>query len=448
MDINISLEKNNCIEVSYHDFYRDIFPIGSFEEKGVYETGKYNGIIVEVTDEKKANGQVKVLRHTLTDDFKKLDEITTRKNFCLMSPMSYAGKSRRSEYARFIYAIAIDLDGVVSEKNLEVLFKQIDSAEYFLENEVYWGLPAPSYFVSSGTGLHLYYLLEKPVPLFRNVSEQLETLKRRLTWQAWTQGASELYDNIQYESLFQGFRVVGTATKSGDITRAFKYGKGLKYTIEELNRHVPEEYRVKSIAYKSDLTLKQAKEKYPEWYQKRIVEGQPKGTWQCNRAVYDWWIRKIRGGATQGHRYWCILTLAAYAKKCGIEYDELVEDSVGLIDFLNSKGDDFTIDDVMKALEAYNDSYITYPINTIVARTDISIEKNKRNGRNQKEHMAVMRAIQQVVNPDWRENSPHSGRNSKKDIVEEWQKNNPEGKKIDCSRETGLHINTVYKWWE
>ena len=27
----------------------------------------------------------------------------------------------------------------------------------------------------------------------------------------------------------------------------------------------------------------------------------------------------------------------------------------------------------MKALEAYNDSYITYPIDTIVARTDTNI---------------------------------------------------------------------------
>ena len=37
------------------------------------------------------------------------------------------------------------------------------------------------------------------------------------------------------------------------------------------------EYRVKNIVYKSDLTLSDAKEKYPEWYQKRIVDKQKKG---------------------------------------------------------------------------------------------------------------------------------------------------------------------------
>ena len=452
MDITSYLFNKGLYEVSYKNFYRDLFPVGSFEKKGVYENGKYNGIIVEVTKEKKSDGKPRILRHTLTDDLDKLDEVTGRKNFCLISPISYIGKQRKSANARFIYAIAIDLDGIENENNLEILFKQIESADYLLENEVYWGLPAPSYLVSSGTGLHLYYVLEKPIPLFRNISEQLEILKRRLTWQAWTQGASELHNNIQYESLFQGFRIVGTVTKTGDITRAFKFGDCKKYTIEELNRNVPSEYQVKSIVYKSDLTLSDAKEKYPEWYEKRVINKQPKGSWTCKRDLYDWWIRKIYEGATQGHRYWCIMTLATYAKKCGVSYDELVKDSVQLIDFLNDKGDEFTLDDVMKALEAYNDDYITYPIDTIVARTDIHIKKNKRNGRKQTLHLKLARANRDILQTDkgienWYDNSPHSGRKPKKDIVLEWRKNNPNGKKIECHKETGLSRVTIDKWW-
>lgn len=443
MDITSCLFNKGLSEVSYRDFYRDIFPVGSFEKKGVYENGKYNGIIVEVTKEKKSDGKPRILRHTLTDDLDKLDEVAGRNNFCLMSPISYIGKQRKSANARFIYAIAIDLDGIVSRKNLEVLFKQIRNVDYFVENNVYFGLPAPSYFVSSGTGLHLYYVFKKPIPLFQNIVEQLEKLKRRLTWQAWTQGASMLHDNIQYESLFQGFRIVGTVTKNGNITRAFKSGDVKKYTIEELNETVPDDYKAKDIVYKSNLTLKEAKEMYPDWYQARIIEKKKKGTWVCHRGLYDWWIRRIYEGATQGHRYWCIMTLATYAKKCGVSYDELVKDSVQLIDFLNEKGDEFTLDDVMKALEAYNDDYITYPIDTIVARTDIHIEKNKRNGRSQEEHLKRARAVQEIDYPagEWR------GRMRKDNIVLEWRKKNPNGKKIDCSRDTGLHINTVYKWW-
>ena len=35
-------------EVHYMDFYRDIFPEGSFEERGEYEDGKYNGIAIAI----------------------------------------------------------------------------------------------------------------------------------------------------------------------------------------------------------------------------------------------------------------------------------------------------------------------------------------------------------------------------------------------------------------
>lgn len=449
MDINAYLYGRGLDEVSYYDFYRDIFPEGSFEEKGHYEKGKYNAIIVEITDEVKADGKAKILRHTLTDELDKLNDVAGRDNFCLMSPISYAGKSRKSSFARFMYAIAIDLDGVVSEKNLDVLFEQIERNEAMLKREIYWGLPAPTYFVSSGTGLHLYYVLEKPIALFKNVVEQLEVLKRRLTWQAWTQGASALQDNIQYESLFQGFRMVGTSTKAGGITRAFRYGFGKKYTLEELNRNVPVAYRVNSIVYKSELTLEKSKEKYPEWYQKRIVQQQPRGTWLCKRDLYDWWVRQIYDGAVQGHRYWCVLTLATYAKKCGIEYDELVADGLGLVDFLNSRGDKFTTEDVMKAMEAYNDEYITYPIDTITARTGIAIKKNKRNGRKREAHIQMVNATRKFRRDVLGEAEyKNNGRPDKAEIVLEWQRLHPEGRKADCVRDTGLDKKTVYKWWK
>ena len=46
-DIVAALE-SQFDEVHYLDFYRDIFPEGSFEERGVYEDGKYNGIAVTI----------------------------------------------------------------------------------------------------------------------------------------------------------------------------------------------------------------------------------------------------------------------------------------------------------------------------------------------------------------------------------------------------------------
>lgn len=429
-------------EVSYMDFYRSIFPVGSFEEKGVYVDGKYNGIAVSIR-----KGEKTAKRMTVTDDLEAIDDMAESDDFCLMSPISYAGKSRKSENARFMYALAIDLDGIETIKQWDFFMEQIERGHEMLA--FVWGIPRPTYLVSSGSGVHIYYVFEKPVPLFRNIVKQLEVLKRRLTWQAWTQGASSLHDKVQYESLFQGFRVVGTITKDGGRCRAFSVGE--KVTIEYLNKFVPEQFRAEDFVYKSELRLEDAKKKYPEWYQRRVIEKRPKNTWTCKRALYDWWIRTLKGGADQGHRYWCIMTLATYAQKCGVPRETLENDAYGLIPFMNTRGDEFTEDDVLHALEAYTDSYITYPIDTIVVRTGIEIAKNKRNGRKQKDHLKRARAVQAVDYPDgtWRNKIGRPvGSGTAKDKVAAWRELHPEGKKIDCHRDTGLSRVTIDKWWD
>lgn len=438
LDISEALE-NIYDEVDYEEFYKDLFPAGSFEKKGIYEKGKYNGIAVSIK-----KGEKKAKRYTVTDEHDAINEMAASNEFCLMSPISYAGKSRKSENARFLYAITIDLDGIETLENLQVLMNQYEKGDYFADNHVYWGLPTPTYLVSSGTGIHIYYVFNTPVPLFKNIVKQLEVTKKRLTWQAWTQGASALSENIQYESLFQGFRVVGTITKTGGRCRAFKVGK--KVDIEYVNRYIPEEYRTKEFTYKSELRLKKAKKLYPEWYQARIIEKRPCNTWVCSKDLYNWWIRKIKDGAEQGHRFWCIMTLATYAKKCGVSKETLEKDAYGLIPLMNTRGDEFTEDDVLKALEAFNDSYITYPIHAIEARTAIHIPRNKRNGRKQAVHVKYMNN-QRAFKVEMGE-CTNGGRPDKAKIVKEWRKSHPSGRKADCIRETGLSKPTVYKWWD
>ena len=443
MDLNSIIDVSSLLEqsyreVNYKDFYRDIFPLGSLGEKGVYEVGKYNAIARSIKV-----GDSKTKRYIVTDDLDVLDELVKCDDFCIIRPISFIGKSAKSSNARFMYAMAIDLDGLKKKKNFDFLIHQISNGHNMLS--VVWGLPKPTYLVSSGTGIHLYYVFEKPIPLFKNVVKGLERLKKRLTWQAWTQGASVLSDNVQYESLFQGFRMVGTITKNGGRCRAFKVGN--KVTVEYLNKYIPEEYQVETIVYQSRLSLKVAKELYPEWYKNRIINKQPKGSWVCKKDLYDWWIRTLKEGATEGHRYWCIMTLCTYAKKCGVSHEVLEKDAYGLIPFMNTLGSEFTEDDVLHALQAYDDSYITYPIKTIEERTDIKIERNKRNGRRQEQHIKIMNAIRDIEHPDgtWRNKD---GRPDKAKIVEDWRNAHPDGKKIECERETGLSRHTILKWWK
>ena len=101
--VNNLIKGYDCTEIKAFDFYRDVFPIGSFERKGVYEDNKANGIIIEVTSEKKDNGKDLVIRHTLTDELDKIDEVCSRNNFCLMSPVGYIGKSRNIHKSFLIY---------------------------------------------------------------------------------------------------------------------------------------------------------------------------------------------------------------------------------------------------------------------------------------------------------------------------------------------------------
>ena len=437
-------------EIEPVEFYRAIFREGELQEKGVYEKGKYNGIIVEVTKEKLKDGRNKILRHTVTDDLDKIDEVVGRDNFCLMSPISYIGKTRNSDNARALYALTIDLDGLIIKNGddptgLKTLFHQIENIER---------IPMPTYIVSSGTGLHLYYVFEKPIMLFPNVVKQLQKYKRELTRIVWQGYITKLEDNVQYESLFQGFRIVGTVTKKGERARAFETGK--RVTMEYMNEFVDEEFKADDFVYKSNLTLEQAKEKYPNWYKKRIVKKLPKGTWICKKELYEWWKSKIIKQAKTGHRYYCMMMLAVYARKSGIKQEELEKDAFVFMEKFDklpsSEDNSFTEKDVIDALQAYDDRYMTYPINSISYLTDIHIEKNRRNYRKQEVHLMGARAIQEIndkVNgTNWRAgNGRPKGSGTKEQIVKEWRLSNPNGKKADCIRETGLTKPTVYKWW-
>ena len=246
--------------------------------------------------------------------------------------------------------------------------------------------------------------------------------------------------------------MVGSKTKtSPDKISVFKTGD--KVDIEFLNRYVAPEFKIKSLDYESSLTLEQAKEKYPEWYRKRIVEGKPAGRWYVKRDLYDWWIRKIQTDEklSVGHRYFCIAVLASYAVKCGVSEDELRQDAYGLLEFMNTLQDDFTVDDVESALNFYQESFITLPRHEVEVLSGLDVPPNKRNGLKQNQHLylarrrkADMKAIDLPMKAP--EGRP-KGAGTAKHKVREWQLLHPDGKKVNCIRDTGLSKPTVYKWW-
>lgn len=432
-------------EIEPYDFYRAIFPSGELEEKGLQVQGKYNAIAVELlppSSERAAPAR----RCFLHDGLESLDELLDSDNFIILSPISYAGKSRSSQNARYIYAMAIDLDGITDIGKLQNLFHQTEIGY----------LPNPTYIVWSGTGVHLYYQFMQPLPCYKNIVAQLAALKTELTKKIWNGLVSDLAEKPQIESLFQGFRLVGGVTKGGNRTKAYEISG--KVSIDYLNEFVPEKHRVKEYAYKSNLTLKEAAIKYPEWYDKRIVNKQPRGTWQANRAVYDWWLNELKAKIVVGHRYYGVMVLAIYAKKCGIDYDELSEDAYSLVDMLDEltieEQNRFTREDVLAALEMFNDNYITFPIDSISALTAIHIEKNKRNHRKQPLHLKIARNTKAILKEagelksDGRPKGSKNKKQTNREIVQQWQRENPYKPVKACVAATGISQATVYRYWK
>lgn len=161
----------------------------------------------------------------------------------------------------------------------------------------------------------------------------LKELKYSLTCQIWNRFTSTIKEP-QIQGIMQGFRVIGSGTKLGRDYPVRAYRLGGPVTLEDLIEFIPdsngERQRIEGIMQKSKLSLEEAKAKYPEWYERRIVRQERRGRWTVKRDLYDWWLHRIGDEIRLGHRFYGIITPTIYAKKCGMDEDELREDASSL----------------------------------------------------------------------------------------------------------------------
>lgn len=423
-------------EVPPGAFYRELFPAGSLQASRPGKKGEYPAIAVQIRE-------CGNLRHTVLDDLAVVDELCASDDFCVMSPVTYAGASQRKSMAHALHAVVIDLDGLKvrggEPKGLQALLAMIGKEG---------GLPQPTFIVASGTGLHLYFVLEEPYLLFPEAVDAISELRRTLTRMVWNPQITTLTSSIQYEGVTQGFRMVGTATKVGTRVRAFQTGG--KVTMEYLEGFTTGLHLLTPRSRREGVPMDIAREKWPEWYQKRIVQGVPRGSWRNKRDLYDWWKRRVVEEGTYGHRYNCIVALAAYAKKCGIGREELEADAEELRRIMNAKpvADELTKKDVRDALTAYRAGMVTYPIDEIVERTAIKIEKNKRNGRKQSVHIEYMNRIREfkVEMGECTNGGRPKGSGTKADAIRAYAAEHPEASQRAIAKALCVSPTTVNKW--
>ena len=445
----------------------------------------------------KKNGEkvsdMNVYHLLLKDDWDTKDWLESRK-FALMAPITYVGKTTANKNARYLYAFTIDLDGVGIEQ-LQTLFLYLNRMMKGTSSIA--GLPIiplPNIIVNSGHGLHLYYTMKHPLALFEENAKILQLICKAMYYcvaypvnEKNGEPGTTTMKKLQCLGIYHLFRLPETNTKALVHTKdGIPVGEGVPiqawiteaghYTINDLMPYIKwagngaDKFLTPNVIHQLErggrllnpkrLTLKQAREKYGEkWYQNR---DKPKGRYSVKRRLYDWWLKKMKdkAGVTEGHRYYCIMALTAFAVKCDIPFDELKRDAYSLIDSfdtLTSKSNNhFRKYDVDVALKAYQKpNTVRWSKNMIANWTDIPMKQTKRNKRKQEDHLKMMNFIRDTLSfPDggWRNKDGRpiaTPENSKEcAIVTKWRQEHPDcTNKSLCAKETGLSRPTVRKWW-
>lgn len=441
------------LRVDGYEFYRELFP--NNENFGEHHTdfSHPNAVYLyrDEQDEGKSLRRRKMCNDTWEQDYM---EFVERNSLALCSGLVYRRKENRLENAQRMHALIFDLDGVGLEE-LQSLFLRFGG-----EPERLRRLPMPTFLVLSGTGLHVYYVFQQPVDLYPNIKIQLKSLKYDLTFRMWEYKGTSQIESIQYQSINQCFRMVGSINEKYN-TELVAFRTGERVTLDYLNAYAKPENRVdiNKPFRPSKMTRAEAQEVYPEWYERVVVKGE-KGRKRWDIAVkvhgddpyalYHWWMRHV-AEVKGGHRYFFMMCLAIYAYKCGVPKQQLRQDMEQVFEDLQMVKHEnvLTGDDVKSALEAYDKEYYNFTITDIEALAGVRIERNKRNGRKQELHLRLARG-QLAILKDAGECSQGRllGSGTAQLTVYEWRQENPEGTKSRCKRETGLSYPTIRKWWD
>lgn len=456
MSLESVLLEHGAFEVSAMDVYSDIFQLGyGFIQTEGEPSGEHkaNPIIVgsfggHYDEDGKLEGDRVRRRILFEDTFEDTLAEFSDANWAITNGLTYWGRANTADAQSKMCALIFDLDGQDDVTLRNFFYNCRSDYPYY---------PDPNYIILSGHNIHLYYVLEEPADLYPNTKSLLKDMKYRLTDQMWNKYTSREWEHPQHQGINQGFRIIGGKTKDGGTVRAFRVNTH-PFSLEELNGFLPPDQQV-DLSKKwreTRYTLEQAKEKFPEWYEKVIVNGgHYDGSWDAKEDLYNWWLRKIREGASYKHRYFCLMALAIYAVKCGITDRERVKaDMESLVPFLNSVDSEHPFGndhEVENALECLDLRYKKFPIKDLEKISGMAIPKNKRNYRKQPQHMEYLNGLRKmrrdVLGENEYENSGRpKGSGEKCELIRSYAREHPNANHSDIAKALGVSRPTVIKW--
>ncbi|MBQ2106836.1 MAG: hypothetical protein II253_07970 [Lachnospiraceae bacterium] len=393
-------------------------------------------------------------------------------NDVALSPCLFYSNWRRKKLLNYIGAFVLDIDKL-RPAQLQRFFTLFDDGR----------LLTPSFIANSGSGVHFYYVLDKMLPcdVGRNEANNLiaEEIYKCLYDDVIKK---ENWKDAQRHWIGQDYRVVNSRTKLNQVSQIFKVGE--VYAIEQLISHYgididrKKRYATKSMIEYANNIAQELKIDHPDYSsysatfefikenkddaflarkarrEKRALK-QKAGKKKAKKP--QTWYKKtlsyMMDHTQPGFRFSALKALAIIAYKEKVSRETFFAD----IDALSAnwetrdwKGDDFNTRNLEAIARLYDNAaqYANTSSETLEEWLGYEFKRigAKRNGRKREDHIKFMNLIRDELNgnKNWRNKN---GAPTKQQIVLEWRELHPDGRKIDCIRETGLSKPTVYKWW-
>lgn len=349
------------------------------------------------------------------------------RNDVLLGGSTYFNNWISKRSAKDIHAFIIDYDNAYSG----VLLKALQDGWANPNGEQY---AYPTYIVNSGTGLHLYFVFNEPIPNYKSATENLDKVYRALA----IQQSRRVYVTPQVQWFGQDFRMGGGLNKYGWENTIFRVGE--LWDIDELAKAVG----LTDIHFTryGEKRTKKPNQEHKKSHNKKRVNG-----WKTNKAFYNYSLEHCRTNTKEGNRYLSMCALSCIAWKCGVDIETLENDLLNLLPTYNKDAKRIIKPkEIKSALKMYNDKAILTQRQSLEHWQGWKYEpKIKRNGLKQEQHLTIARTIKQVKKTMGI--MKQEGRPNKQHLIEQWQQSNPKGIKADCIRTLNIDRKTVSKYW-
>lgn len=418
-------------QVSQREFYRTIYPEGALSKTGVQETGWYTALI-ELYDKSKREYNANKFIY-LHDDLNALPNLMAAAQ-SRTNGIAYAGKSGEDSLARELYALIfrVNLPQSLGYHTFgDFCCRHMRKSKTARRPRI-----APTFVTLSGDTKQVlfYYVLEEPIPMYNKFLNKLKSMHTYLSRAIHVALNEECYDSVaiprQY-GIYARYPVVGTMS-GGDEVIAYKTGE--KYTLDDINALLP---KTKRLAYhQATESLEHAQALWPDWARRRLVQKRkPSGKrfWIAKPNLFAWYVDLVEENK-EIVKPGILEALMSYAAKSGAYHKKVWDTARHFQDILATRYPKSEIDShVADAWGLYDNPSLlrNWTISHIEDITGLTIPRNKRNGRTQAEHLALLHQAQ-----------------SKEDAVRQWRLENPEGTKSACAQALHITWDTANKWWD